>query len=50
MGYILLGGIILLALLPFSIRNQTAHRKELISGKAARYGIALNFDEEKDGK
>lgn len=45
MGYILLGGILLLALLPISIRNQTVYRKEQISKKAARYGIDLNFEE-----
>lgn len=45
MGYILLGGILLLVLLPISIRNQTAYRKERISKKAARYGIDLSFEE-----
>ncbi len=50
MGYILLAGVFLLALLPISIRNQTAYRKELISRKATNYGISLTFDKEKDGK
>lgn len=45
MGYILSGGILLLALFPIFIRNQTAYRKEQISKKAARYGIDLDFEE-----
>lgn len=45
MGYILLGGILLFALLPISIHNQTAYRKKQISKKAARYRIDLNFEE-----
>lgn len=48
MGYIIIGAILLIAVLPFSIRNRTKNKQEQISKKAALYGIDLNFNKNKE--
>lgn len=43
MGYIIIGTIALVAVMPFSIRNRTKFKQEQISKKAASFGIDLDF-------
>lgn len=46
MGYIIIGiigAIVLVAIMPFSIRNRTKFRQEQISKKLALFGIDLDF-------
>ena len=43
MGYILIGAILLVAVMPFSIRNRTKLKQEQVSKKAASFGIDLDF-------
>jgi len=48
MGYIVVGAIILIAFMPFSIRNQTKYRQEQISKRASLLGVQLDFEERKN--
>ena len=43
MGYIIIGAIVIIAILPFSIRNRTKFLQERISKKAAMLGVDLDF-------
>lgn len=43
MGYLIIGAIVLIAVMPFSIRNRTKFKQEQISKKAALLGIDLDF-------
>lgn len=43
MGYIIIGAIVLVAVMPFSIRSRTKFKQEQISKKAALFGIDLDF-------
>lgn len=43
MGYLIIGAIVLIAVMPFSIRNRTKLKQEQISKKAALLGIDLDF-------
>lgn len=48
MGYIVVGAIILIAFMLFSIRNQTKYRQEQISKRASLLGVQLDFEERKN--
>lgn len=43
MVYIIIGALVLIALMPFSIRNKTKFKQEQIKKKAAHMGIDLSF-------
>lgn len=43
MGYVIIGAIVLIAIMPFSIRNRTKYMQEQISKKAALLGIDVDF-------
>lgn len=43
MGYVILGAIVIITILPFSIRNRTKFLQERISKKAAMLGVDLDF-------
>lgn len=43
MGYIIIGAIILVSVMPFSIKSRTKFKQEQISKKAASFGIDLDF-------
>jgi len=45
MGYVIIVIVILVGLLPFSIRNITKFRQERISKKASQLGVQLDFEE-----
>lgn len=47
MGYVIIGALLIVALMPFSIRNQTRYRQERIKKKAALYGIDLSLEDNK---
>lgn len=47
MGYVIVGAIILIGFMPFSIRNLTEYRQEQISKKASLLGVQLDFEESK---
>lgn len=48
MGYSILGAVVLLALMPFIIRNQTKYRQKQIAKKAVSYGLNLDFAKKKE--
>lgn len=47
MGYVVVGAIILVAFMPFSIRNLTKYRQERISKRASLLGVQLGFEDSK---
>lgn len=47
MGYFIIGAIVLIALMPLAVQNQTKYRQERIAKKAASLGVVLDFAEEK---
>lgn len=43
MVYVIIGALVLIALMPFSVRNKTKFKQEQIENKAAHMGIDLSF-------
>lgn len=43
MVYVIIGALVLIALMPFSIRNKTKFKQEQIKKKAVHMGIDLSF-------
>ena len=46
MWYVLIVAIVVILLMPFSIRNRTKQKQEQIKKKAAKFGIAIINEEE----
>ena len=45
MWYVLIVAIVVILLMPFSIRNRTKQKQEQIEKKAAKFGMDLDFQD-----